>query len=109
MIEQKGLEIAGLPGYEGLLSSPNAAERYWLVRTLGVSRRERTYRDLLGFLHDPQLNVVTMAYYALGRRGDRRAVPVILERIRTSRHWYEQWYAYRALKALGWVQNREGS
>lgn len=105
MIEQKGLEIADFAGYDRLLASPHVAERYWLVRTLGVSRQARTYRDLLGFLEDPQLNVVTMAYYALGRRGDRRAVAEILERIQTSRHWYAQWYAYRALKALGWAQS----
>lgn len=106
MIEQEGLEIAGFPGYERLLSSPNAVERYWLARTLAASRRERTYRDLLNLLDDPQLNVATMAYDALGRRGDRRAVPEILKRIRASRNWYEQWYAYRALKALGWTQSR---
>jgi hypothetical protein len=47
-----------------------------------------------------------MAYHALGRRGDRRAIPEILYRIRISPNWYEQGYAYRALKALGWVQSR---
>jgi hypothetical protein len=103
-IEQKGLEIAGFAGYERLLSSPNVVERYWLVRTLGVSRQERTYPDLLRFLGDSQLNVAAMACYALGRRGDPRAVPVILERIRNSSRWYEQWYGYRALKAVGWEQ-----
>ena len=106
MIEQKGLEVAGFAGYDRLLGSPHVAERYWLVRTLGVSRQARTYRDLLNFLDDPQLNVATMAYYALGRRGDRRAVAEILARIQASRHWYKQWYAYRALKALGWAQSR---
>ena len=105
MIEQKGLEIADFAGYDRLLASPHVAERYWLVRTMGGSRQPRTYRDLLSFLDDPQLNVATMAFYALGRRGDRRAVAEILARIQTSRHWYEQWYAYRALKALGWVQS----
>ena len=105
-IEQKGMDIAGFTGYERLLSSPHAAERYWLARALGISRRERTYRDLLGLLDDPQLNVRTMAYHALGRRGDRRAIPELLYRLRISPNWYEQRYAYRALKSLGWVQSR---
>jgi hypothetical protein len=107
IVEQKGLEIAGFAGYDRLLASPHIAERYWLVKTLGVSRQPRTYQDLLGFLDDPQLNVVSMAYYALGRRGDRQAVPNILERIKASRHWYGQWYAYKALKELGWKQSRK--
>jgi len=106
IIEAKGLEIGGFAAYEALRSSPHIVERYRLVRTLGVSRQPRTYRDLLGFLDDPHLNVVCMAYEALGRRGDRRAVPEILSRIKTSRHWYAQWYAYRALRALGWRQTR---
>jgi len=105
-IEQKGMDIAGFAGYERLLSSPHAAERYWLARALGISRREQAYRDLLGLLDDPQLNVRTMAYHALGRRGDRRAIPELLYRLRISPNWYEQGYAYRALKALGWVQSR---
>ena len=105
-IEQKGMDIAGFAGYERLLSSPHAAERYWLARALGISRREQAYRDLLGLLDDPQLNVRTMAYHGLGRRGDRRAIPDILYRLRISPNWYEQEYAYRALKALGWVQSR---
>ena len=28
----------------------------------------------------------------------------ILKRIEKSLHWYEQWYAYKALRALGWKQ-----
>jgi hypothetical protein len=108
IVECKSLEIASFAGYDRLLSSPHITERYWLVRTLGVSRQARTYRDLLDFLDDPHLNVVCMAYYALGRRGDRRAVPEILKRIKASRHWYSQWYAYNALKTLGWKQSRRG-
>jgi len=107
VVERKGLEIGRFPAYEALLASPHVAERYWLVRTLGVSRQARTYRDLIGFLDDPQINVICMTYEALGRRGDRRAIPEILKRISTSRHWYAQWYAYRALRALGWRQSRK--
>jgi len=51
-------------------------------------------------------NVVSMAFYALGQRGDRQAIKEILTRIETSKHWYNQWYAYRALRRLGWKQSR---
>ncbi|UCE34263.1 MAG: HEAT repeat domain-containing protein [Deltaproteobacteria bacterium] len=105
-IGDKGLEIARFPGYQEIRNSPRVPERYWLARSLGVSRKEETYRDLLAFLDDPHPNVVFMAFYALGQRGDRRAIAEIKQRIETSDDWYNQWYAYKALKALGWRQSR---
>jgi hypothetical protein len=104
--ERKGMDFNGCHAYRSLLTSPHIAERYWLVRALGVSRQSDTYKDLLAFLDDPHPNVVSMAYYALGRRGDRRAVSEILSRIKTSDDWYSQWYGYKALRALGWKQTR---
>ncbi len=106
IIERKGLEVSSFPTYSRLLASPHIAERYWLVRGLGVSRRPETYRDLLAFLDDPHPNVVSMAFHGLGRRGDSRGVSEILTRIKTSDHWYNQWYAYKALRALGWKQRK---
>jgi hypothetical protein len=106
LIEQKKLDIGGFEAYPRLLKSHHVAERYWFVRTLGSSRRTSTYRDLLSFLDDPNHGVVSMAYYALGQRKDSRAVPEILKRIETSEDWYNQWYAYRALRNLGWKQSR---
>jgi hypothetical protein len=106
IIEQKGLEISSFQPYPRLLASPHIAERYWLVRGLAVSRRPQTYKDLLAFLDDPHPNVVSMAFYGLGQRGDWRAVSEILTRIKTSDHWYNQWYGYKALRALGWKQEK---
>jgi hypothetical protein len=106
IIEQKGLEVSSFQPYPRLLTSPHIAERYWLVRGLAVSRRSETYRDLLAFLDDPHPNVVSMAFYGLGQRGDWRAVSEILTRIKTSVHWYNQWYGYKALRALGWKQKK---
>jgi hypothetical protein len=106
IIEQKGLEVSSFQAYPRLLTSPHIAVRYWLVRALAVSRRPQTYRDLLAFLDDPHPNVVSMAFYGLGQRGDWRAVSEILIRIKTSDHWYNQWYAYKALRALGWKQKK---
>ncbi|MGD8757352.1 MAG: HEAT repeat domain-containing protein [Deltaproteobacteria bacterium] len=99
-------DIAGFPDYPRMLESPHIPERYWLVKALGVSRHPETYPDLLALLDDPHANVVSMAFYALGQRGDRQAIKEILTRIETSKHWYNQWYAYRALRRLGWKQSR---
>jgi len=106
IIERKKLEVSSFPPYPRLLKSPHVAERYWLARALAVSHRPETYRDLLTFLDDPHPNVVSMAFYGLGQRGDRRGVSEILTRIQTSDHWYNQWYAYKALRNLGWKQRK---
>jgi HEAT repeat protein len=84
--------------------SPHIPERYWLVKALGVSRQPETYKDLMRFVDDPHPNVVRMAFDSLGQRGDTSAINVIMKRIETSDHWYEQWYAYKALRKLGWKQ-----
>ena len=105
-IDQKKLDVGDFEAYPKLLTSPHIAERYWLARALGVSRRTSTFRDLLGFLDDPNTGVISMAFYSLGRRKDSRAVPEILKRIETSDDWYNQWYAYKALRDLGWKQSR---
>lgn len=104
LIEEKKLELADFHTYKNLLTSPHIAERYWVVRALGVSRQRETYQVLIRFLDDPDANVVSMAFYALGRRRNAEAVDVIRGRLETSDHWYNQWYAYRALRTLGWKQ-----
>jgi hypothetical protein len=106
IIEEKGLEVSSFSPYPRLLISPHIAERYWLARGLAESHRSETYRDLLAFLDDPHPNVVSMAFYGLGKRGDIRGVSEILARIKISNHWYNQWYAYKALRALGWKQRK---
>jgi hypothetical protein len=106
LIVQNGLEIGDYPAYKQGLTSPHVPERYWLTKAIGLSRDPDTRPDLLTLLEDPHPNVVSMAFQALGHRGDSRWVPEILQRIQRSRHWYNQWYAYRALKSLGWRQHR---
>ncbi len=103
------LDIADFPGYRRMLASPHVPERYWLAKVLGVTKHREAYEDLLTLLDDPHPNVVSMAFYALGQRGDRRAIAEILKRIETSDRWYNQWYAYRALRHLGWRQSRPKS
>lgn len=104
LIHDKKLEISAYPHYRDLLETGGIAERYWLARALGVSRNQDTYSDLAHLTEDPHPNVVCQAYYALGRRGRREAVPVLINQLKQSQHWYAQWYGYRSLKALGWRQ-----
>jgi hypothetical protein len=105
-IEKSGLEIKNFQAYSKLLQSSYIAERYWFVRTLANSRNPETYRDLFGFLKDTHPNVVSMALYALGKRGNKEAIDRIMQVIETSDDWYHQWYAYKALRALGWRQTK---
>jgi hypothetical protein len=105
-IDADNLDVKRFPAYPRLLTSPNIAERYWLVKTLANSQDPAAYKDLLTFLNDPQLNIRTMALYALGRMGNRQAIDQVLHILKTSDDWYIQWYAYKALRSLGWKQKK---
>jgi hypothetical protein len=39
-------------------------------------------------------------------RNNRRAIKPILEKIKISHDWYDQLYAYKALRFLGWKQEK---
>lgn len=105
-VQNSGEEIGNFQAYRRLMVGPYTPERYWLAKALGSSRHPKAYQDLLILLDDSNPNVVTMAFLALGRRSDIGAVEEILKRIKTSDHWYKQWYAYRTLRRLGWKQSR---
>jgi len=105
-IERDKLEIARFPSYRELLHDSTPVERYYLARVLALSKDTATYRDLLTMLSDTHPNVVCQVYYALGRRGRKAAVPLIIDNIKQSAHWYTQWYGYGALRNLGWRQTR---
>jgi hypothetical protein len=106
LIRDKSMDVTTLSTYQGMRTSPHVAERCWLAKALGQSRKQEAYEDLITFLDDPSPNVVSMAFYALGKKGDRRAIREIMARISVSESWYNQWYAYRALRTLGWKQTR---
>ena len=103
---EKRMDSGSFPGYRKILQSPSVPERAWLAKALGASRNPVTYPDLITLLDDPDPNVTYAAYQALGRRGERRGIKEILNRIETSDHWYEQLYAYKSLRALGWNPKR---
>jgi len=105
-IRQKKLEIAEFREYPLLLKSRHPQERYWFVRIMALSRRPRTFNDLLKFINDENTNVRSMAFYSLGQRKNRRAVRPIIEKINSSDDWYAQMYAYQALRSLGWKQTK---
>lgn len=94
-----------------LAQSRSTVERYWLAKALGKSRSPASYRLTLQLLDDPQPNVVCMAFYSLGRQkylnGNSEVIRQIISRIKSSTHWYVQWYAYKALKRQGWTQTKQ--
>ncbi len=103
---QRGMDIAGFQTHISMATSQYVPERYWLARALGAGNHPETLNTLLRLLQDPHPNVVCMTLDALGRRGKERMIPSIMHMATTSSHWYVQWYAYKALKALGWRQNQ---
>jgi hypothetical protein len=104
-VERQGLDIGAIEGYRSALVSPWIPERYWLARTLAVSRLPATMADLMQLVEDPHPNVVCMALRGVGRRGGDEAEKVLIGKVQTSNHWYVQWYAYRALRQRGWTQS----
>lgn len=87
-----------------IVNSTHVPVRYWYAAALGNSKKEAAAEILRRMLDDSHVNVVCMAFSGLGRAGGRQAAHDIQQRIATSDHWYVQWYAYRALRQLGWIQ-----
>lgn len=90
----------------GLVKSLHVAERYWLARSLACAKDPGARSMLLTLADDPVPIVACQALWAMGERKKQSATPTIINRIRTSSHWYIQMYGYRALRTLGWVQPR---
>lgn len=105
-IAKNNIDIGRFPFCISLFESPSVPERYWLARALSYSRTPETYQGLIRLLNDSNFNVVYSAIYALGERGDKQAVQEILAQISGSDNWYVQWYAYKALRKLGWTQTK---
>lgn len=107
-LHRRKIDIASFQGYRKIARSPHETERYWLARALECSRSSESYAVNMELLDDPMINVAYMAFLALGRRGNPRAIPEILRRLKTEDRWYVQLYAYKALRRLGWSQTESG-
>ncbi len=104
LIVERKLDITTFSDYQRDTESLCLPERYWLAHALGYTRDKTVQAEIMKLLDDPVLNVACMAFYSLGLRRDKTVIPEILNRIEAGRHWYSQWYAYRALRQLGWTQ-----
>ena len=98
----RGGDVSAFPT---LRESPSPAVRYWFARCLEKSPSAEAAALPLDLMEDSQVTVATTAMEVLARRKDRAAIPAILDKLTGSRHWYVQWYAYRALRRLGWCQS----
>lgn len=107
---EEQININEIVGNETILKSPRIPERYWFANALRFSKGRESYQALIALLDDSYFNVVCRAFYTLGRRGDSNyksaTVQEIMKRIKNSHNWYEQWYAYKALRKLGWSQTK---
>ena len=100
----KKQDIATEAAKHGIETSPYIAERYWLARSLSYANGQRAMTMLQHLAGDPSPVVACQALWAMGKRKDQAMIPQIIDRINTTPVWYIQMYAYRALRALGWVQ-----
>lgn len=82
----------------------SVSERIWWTISLGNTAAPKAAQVLLRLLDDPQPLVVCKAYDSLAKLEYRPAIPIIVEKLGASRHWYVQGYAYGALRSLGWKQ-----
>jgi hypothetical protein len=105
-VRRRQADIRAVSGYAAMLTSPHPQERYWIARALSASSDPAASSDLIRLLNDPHMNVRTMALEALAQRRDPRAVKPVLRLLETSDEWYEQLYAYLALRTLQWDQTR---
>ncbi|RJP78700.1 MAG: HEAT repeat domain-containing protein [Desulfobacteraceae bacterium] len=103
-IVDQTMDITLFPESETLAINGTIPERYWIAKALSRSRNPDSRNTLLRLLEDNHFNVVCMALHSMGKQGRKTDIPIILEKIQSSNNWYVQWYAYKALRNLGWYQ-----
>ncbi len=85
-------------------TATNTAEKYWLAKAYRFSKHPDSFSQILRMLDETNINVICQALFVLGKWGNSKAIQPVLHTLKTSDSWYVQWYAYRALKDLGWRQ-----
>ncbi len=105
-IHRNHIDINVFQFYSDITKMNNITERYWFAKNLRDRRGPLVRNALVKLLDDPHFNVVCMAFHSLGSIGSKKDITEIIKRIKTSDNWYEQWYAYKAMRRLGWKQKR---
>jgi len=105
-IHRNQIDFNVLSFYPDISKKDNIAERYWFAKNLRYMRGTSTRNTLRTLLDDPHFNVVCMAFHALGYAGARQDTAIIMKKMKQSDNWYEQWYAYKAMRRLGWKQKK---
>lgn len=105
-IYEKNLEITDYPDYADMKASTYIPVRYWLIKAFGISKSQKTYNDLFPFLDDPYPNIASLALEAIGERGDKKDIEIIIQRMKDNPHLYVQFNTYRAMRDLGWKQTK---
>lgn len=100
----KKLDLSRYPVHPDIFNSPDPREKILLAKALSNSRPPYMRDYLMHMLKDDHVRVVCTAISALGLRRDIQARSTLLELLTTSRHWYIQTYAYKALRRIGWKQ-----
>lgn len=101
---ERRIDLGDQAGLARRAESAHPQERYWLARALAASRKPAAAAVIDRLLDDRDLNVRTQALEALARQGRRSAVAEIRRRLESESAWYVQFYAYRAMRDLGWRQ-----
>jgi hypothetical protein len=86
------------------LSKDVTPVKYWFTIALGKSRTNRTASYILEMLDDNDLIIRCKAVEALGLLRKNRFIKVLKKKIHSSKHWYVQLNAYKALRRTGWNQ-----
>ncbi|MFH0725721.1 MAG: HEAT repeat domain-containing protein [Pseudomonadota bacterium] len=105
LVRQEG-DITRYPKYRFPENPADMVERYWALKALGRCKNAEAYQVVLKFKDDPHPNIQCIFLEALGRLGSKKDRGAILEKIKAAPNWYVQWYAYQALKDLGWRQQK---
>lgn len=103
-LSRQRVDMTKMSVYLDLIQSPDIAVRYKMARSLGFHQHRQSREGVEHLLKDSNPNVRCMALQSLGRLGHSDDIQLILKTIRESNHWYVQYYAYKALRRLGWVQ-----
>ncbi len=103
-LSEMHVDMNSYPELVSNIDKRSVPERYWLAKALAYSRSPGADEMLQKFLKDPHPNVVCMALFSLGKRKQKQAPQEMIHILETHDHWYVQWYAYRSLRRLGWIQ-----